>query len=60
MLGFLRDCFLTSFLDTDATDFTDFHGIIFKNMSFSVCSVKSVYKKNKVLDLRNTLSGLFE
>ena len=43
--GRVRDCFLTSFLDTDATDFTDFHG---KEPLKIVFSVKSVYERTMI------------
>lgn len=41
----LRNFFLTTLLDTDATDFTEIYGKIIKKEALSVLSVKSVYKK---------------
>lgn len=40
----LRHYFLSTFLNTDDTDFTESHGNFFNKLSLSVLSVNSVYQ----------------
>ena len=46
----VRDCFLTSFLDTDNTDHTDFHGKSFKNLPLVRVFREIRVQKNNNLD----------
>ena len=51
----LRDCFLKTLWDTDATDFTEFRGKTVIKRLLSVVSAKSVYEKEGNNDLHLTL-----
>ena len=54
-LFYLRDCFLKTLLDTDATDFTELHGKTIKKAALFrvVCEIR--VQKEDDIDLRNTL-----
>jgi len=51
--------FLNFFLDTDNTEYTDFHGKPFKNLRFVRVFREIRVQKNNDLDLRNTLLGRY-
>jgi len=51
----LRDCFLKTLLDTDATDFTEIHGKPVEKMALFRVAREIRVQKNDGMDLRNTL-----
>ena len=51
--------FLNFFLDTDNTEYTDFHGKPFKNLRFVRVFREIRVQKNNDLDLRNALLGRY-